>query len=156
MTHREANRLIIRDRVRPQRDYILDLQVSEEAVVSIPAAWLCKQPEEQKDVANPDGVVREMGLCGSRLPEGAPALFEHRIMMAKAGACDPTPRRGFDNLRKPEICVRGLGAMLGRDRQTDRPAVDNRRRDAARAAVETLPAENDPHANWPPSKCYRI
>ncbi len=153
MTHREAGRLILRERVRPQRDHFLDLQVSEETVVSIPAAWLCKQPEEQKDVANPDGVVREMGLCGSGLPEGAPALFEHRIMMAKAGSWDPPPRRGFDNLRKPEICVRGLGAMLGRDGQTDRPAVDNRRRDAARATIETLPAENDPHDNWPPSKC---
>lgn len=156
MTHREAGRLIIRVRVRPQRDYILDLQVSEEAVVSIPATWLCKKPEEQKDVANPDGVVREMGLCGSGLPEGAPTLFEHRIVMAKAGSCDPPLRRGFDNLRKPKICVGGLGATIGRDGQTDRPAVDNRRRGAARPAVETLPAENDPHANWPLSKCYRI
>jgi hypothetical protein len=156
MTHREARRLIIRDRVRPQRDYIFDLQKSEETVVSIPAARLCKQPEEQKDVANADGVVREMGLSGSGLPEGTSALFEHWIVMAMAGACDPPSRRGFDNLRKPEICVRGLGAMLGRDGQTDRPAVDNRRRDAARAAIETLPAENDLHANWPPSKCYRM
>jgi len=156
MTHRETAWLISRDRVRPQRDYILDLQVSEEAVVSIPAAWLCKQPEEEKDVANPDGVVREMGLCGSRLPEGAPAILEHGIVMAKAGARDPPLRCGFDNLRKPEIRVRGLGATIGWDGQTDRSAVDNWRRDAARAAIETLPTENDPHANGPPSKCYRI
>ena len=71
--------------------------------------------------------------------------------MAKTGASDPSFRRSFDNLRQSEICVGGLGAMLGRNGETDRPFVDNRRQNAARTAVETFPAENDLHANRPRS-----
>jgi hypothetical protein len=148
MLHRKVWRLIIRDRVRPQRDHLLDPQVSEETMVPIPTVWLCKQPEKQEDIANPDGVVREVGLCNSGLAEGASAVLEHGIVMAKAAASDPPLGRGFDNLRKSEICVGGFGTMLGRDGQTDRPSVYNRRWDASRSAVETLPAENDLHANW--------
>lgn len=155
VTFREASRLIALDRMLSQRDYLSDLEIPEETVVSITAVLLCEQPEEKEDITNTDGVVREMGLCGSGLAKGAPAILEHGIVVAKIASSYSSSGRGLDNFRKAEVCVGGHGTMLGRDRKADRPFIDDRRRDAARSAVETFPAENDPHANWPPSKCCR-
>lgn len=99
MTPRESRRLIICDRVGSERDYLLDLQVSKQAVVPIPTFRFGEKSEEQKHIANPDAVVREVSLCGSGLTERAPATFKHGIVMAKAGACNSPPGCGFDNLR---------------------------------------------------------
>jgi hypothetical protein len=155
VTHREPSRLIALDWIVSKRDHLFDLEIPEEAVVSITTIRLREKPEKQEDITDTNSVVRQMRLRGSGLAKCAPTILEHGIMVTKIAADYSSSGCGLDDLGETEVCVGGDGPMLGRDGKADRPAVNNRRRDAARAAIETLPAENDPHVNWPPSQCYR-
>jgi hypothetical protein len=81
------------------------------------------------------------------LAEQAAAIgCEQRIVMRQSLRRDPAPagtghvlaqsKRGIGNAGPPRCC---------RDRQADRPTLDNRRRPATGGAVETLAAEHDLH-----------
>jgi hypothetical protein len=58
VTHREPRRLIAFGWMVSKRDHLFDLEVPEEAVVSIAAVWLREKPEKQEDITDTDGVVR--------------------------------------------------------------------------------------------------
>jgi hypothetical protein len=57
VTHCEPGRLIALDWMVSKRDHLFDLDVPEEAVVSITAVRLREKSEKQKDITDTDVVV---------------------------------------------------------------------------------------------------
>jgi hypothetical protein len=65
-----------------QRDHLIDLQISENAMMRC-FALLAEQAEENEHVAPPHPLIGKMGLRRADLPENAGAVVEkHRIVMA--------------------------------------------------------------------------
>lgn len=98
MTHCEPGRLIALDWLVSKRDQLFDLEIPEEAVVSITAIQLREKSEKQEDITDTDGVVRQMRLRGSGLTKGASASLEHGIVVAKIAAGYSSSSRGLDDL----------------------------------------------------------
>ena len=121
-----------------QRDDPLDLKETEDPVVWI-AAFLAEQAEEEEDIADSHAPVGEMRLCRTALAEQAAAVGqEHRVVMAQIVRPEPAPARPCRVVSQTQLAIARLRGSPCRDRQADRPAIDDRRRTAARRAVETL------------------
>lgn len=73
-----------------------------------------KQPKEQKCVPHTHPVIREVSLCGPRLPKVyAPALGK-RICVCDIGRLYPAMRQGFNEI-EDQTCVGSTANVVFRD-----------------------------------------
>jgi hypothetical protein len=61
---------------------LLDLQVSKDTVMAVPAIGRSEQAEEKEYIANTDAISIQVGLGSPRLSKSAAAVKEYGIFVA--------------------------------------------------------------------------
>jgi hypothetical protein len=108
---------LVEPRFRPEWDHFGDPEVSEDAVMSVPAVLVREEPEEQEYVPGSYALVRKMALRDPDLPESADAGPEHRILVtALIRRAFLFPRRALEMVAQAQRTVGRANAVLfGRD-----------------------------------------